>query len=604
MGKIKKSRFIQLIAILLAAVLVLCTLTGCRDSSAFTQVVYNQNSETETDDDEMMDNDEENIEYPDDDVFSVTESDDAESTRDYSDDVAQSGDGTTGTSRNVVYDASASDFYTSSNSRDSSSSSDEDGADSTEGDSQSESDEEGDYGTDGEEEETGSGSSSSEIDDTTSSSTGSSGDGDYTGSSSGTYTSSGSGTTVAAIGDIAVMALMLGAELVATSDSFKTASVGSLSAYSVFSNSSLISLSDSLVYLGNIDSFSDISSSNFEKLIDAAPSAVLLAADDSFTSSQKSQLTSANIEIIYLADMTYHDSSGTSNVDYNLEVIAQYLDTSYASEVLETYETWCDNIETLSGKGSSGLYTCYIDAWDSDVVGTFNYDRKKYTTDISSSESYDDGMAVVTVYRYLNISYYLNKANITATNSVTYNSASDTTVKYFYVHTILGNAITRSVSGNRDENIKFRDSGLQDGSQNDAAFTYAYSADAYLGSSSFPVLLVSSQYIQDKIEYSRDNSGLYSGALTEEWFGFTTGSQISAIDSTDYDVYVVPYGVCSWADGSVESPLLSLWAAYVFNSSLNYESTVKAQIKYFYTTFYGYSLSDSDVNKILAGLEE
>ncbi|MGN0613293.1 MAG: hypothetical protein ACI4JB_05270, partial [Porcipelethomonas sp.] len=84
-------------------------------------------------------------------------------------------------------------------------------------------------------------------------------------------------------------------------------------------------------------------------------------------------------------------------------------------------------------------------------------------------------------------------------------------------------------------------------------------------------------------------------------YGFEAeGKLVTSYVRGDYDVYVNPYGVCSWTEGSVESVLECKWAAWKIQGAYS-ESEVKSEIKKFYSKFYRYELSDSEVNRILGG---
>ena len=71
----------------------------------------------------------------------------------------------------------------------------------------------------------------------------------------------------------------------------------------------------------------------------------------------------------------------------------------------------------------------------------------------------------------------------------------------------------------------------------------------------------------------------------------------------DFTVYVNPYGVTSWANGSAESVLESIWAAYQINGAFTKEECI-SEMKTFYQKFYNYPLSSSEAELILQGKEE
>lgn len=605
-SRMKKSSLIRIIAMLLVTVVSFSALTACRDSDAFTQLVYNQNSEEETDDDELMDNDEENVDNPDEDVFSVSE-DISDALRDYENAIAQVGEGYEGYSKNVLYSSDGTSFYTSSQTRDSSSSGDEEGLDTTEGDNDSEA-EDGDYGSDGTDDDA-SGSSSTGTSDTSDVS-----NEDTAGSEDETAENVEidpdeevnedipTGTTAAAIGEIAVLVQMLGGDgtLIVTADSFKTAMVSGINAATVFSDE----LADDLIYLGDIDSFSEMSTTMFEALVEAAPDIIFMTTDDyddwstyynSLSSANRLAFTEAGIEIVKLQDLTTGSSSLSAGdaLLYDIEVIGESLGdrTEYggqdAEALADAYADWYSETLGLLSSGG-GLYSCYIDDWDDDAVMKVSNSGNTYST---ASEG---GMAIAYLNLYLSASFYMDAAGVTATNSLS--DCMKEGAGLYYVNTLKNN-LDFKISGGLSESVYLLKQ--SHGTNKDYLLTETTSG-SYLGSDVYPALLVSKKSIKTKIEYSRDNGGLFSTSLTRDYFDYAGTEDIQAVASTDYDVYVVPYGVGSWADGSAESPLFALWVAYKFYGSVS-EDTLIYLTQSFYSEFYRYTLSESQAKTILAG---
>ena len=70
--------------------------------------------------------------------------------------------------------------------------------------------------------------------------------------------------------------------------------------------------------------------------------------------------------------------------------------------------------------------------------------------------------------------------------------------------------------------------------------------------------------------------------------------------SGEYEIVVNPRGLSSWSGGSAESILESVWAAWRFFGALS-EDQVRGYISDFYSRFYGYSLNDAEIDRILEG---
>ncbi len=68
----------------------------------------------------------------------------------------------------------------------------------------------------------------------------------------------------------------------------------------------------------------------------------------------------------------------------------------------------------------------------------------------------------------------------------------------------------------------------------------------------------------------------------------------------EYEIYVNPYGVGCWADGSAESVLESVWAAQIFHGAYTQEE-LEQTVREFYSSFYRYDLSAAELAAILSG---
>lgn len=66
-------------------------------------------------------------------------------------------------------------------------------------------------------------------------------------------------------------------------------------------------------------------------------------------------------------------------------------------------------------------------------------------------------------------------------------------------------------------------------------------------------------------------------------------------------VYIVPVGAHTWANRTAEQPLTVLWAAKTFHPELFKTLDLAAETKSFYREFFGFALSDAQVDEILSG---
>ena len=60
-------------------------------------------------------------------------------------------------------------------------------------------------------------------------------------------------------------------------------------------------------------------------------------------------------------------------------------------------------------------------------------------------------------------------------------------------------------------------------------------------------------------------------------------------------------GAHTWAHRTVEQPLTVLWAAKTLHPEVLADMNLQAEVQQFYTTFFGVTLSEAQVQEILDG---
>jgi iron complex transport system substrate-binding protein len=66
-------------------------------------------------------------------------------------------------------------------------------------------------------------------------------------------------------------------------------------------------------------------------------------------------------------------------------------------------------------------------------------------------------------------------------------------------------------------------------------------------------------------------------------------------------VYLIPVGAHTWAHRTVEQPLTVLWAAKTLHPEVFARMNLQAEVQSFYTTFFGVTLTEAQVQEILGG---
>lgn len=397
--------------------------------------------------------------------------------------------------------------------------------------------------------------------------------------------------SVAAAGDAAVIAAMLaGGDIVKGTSSDLKKGIGN----SVFGFSETETL-----WQG--DGLSPMSDTDFNRLLEIKPDACLeISGAGSFTGSQISKLKEKKIAYIVIPPM-----NSTDNINAAVSAIASVIGTDEAAQKADKYKDYCKStIREVSGKtgvfnwngksfkdgssqssnASKGRYTLYISDWAEDT----------FTLSSSSSTIYSSTGIAVAPSGYGNspLSYLLSMSGV-CNNGARFTNSSR---RSYYAIPFNVNNYEASAGGSSGIYPDKTESFVR-------AYAGADSIDEGLGDERFTKIIAADKSIKRSIENSdmwRYTGRVTLGNITDYGRIIDGNLVISYVRSSKYKVIVNPYGVCSWADGSVESILEMKWASWQFNDKYT-ESDVRNSISDFYSSFYGYSLSDSQISSILSG---
>lgn len=84
--------------------------------------------------------------------------------------------------------------------------------------------------------------------------------------------------------------------------------------------------------------------------------------------------------------------------------------------------------------------------------------------------------------------------------------------------------------------------------------------------------------------------GVFHHPTDAQGYVVINGMQYYSGISGPYTIYINPQGMCSWADGSLESPLESVWIAACLTGTVAME-TVRQETVQFYERFFGCDIS-------------
>lgn len=360
------------------------------------------------------------------------------------------------------------------------------------------------------------------------------------------------------------------------------------------------------------DGSSAMSSSDFEKLLAMKPDAcVNVSGQNSFSDSQLSRLKKKKIAVVtipslntadnirdaatILGDMIGDRSKEKGGV--NAKKLAADYD-SYCEDLVNSVEAktgrfsynnvdynndyYANGTKTAQSTASNGKYALYVSGWED-----CNY---KISTNSGSTIFSDSGVATVPQgYSRSPLSYFLSMAGVCNNGARLTRDDYKTYAAVPFNRNVFKHTNSGSYGFYRDTNESFLT--VPSGSKK-----------IVLGDSQFKNIIVDSKRTKNKIESSPSwdkYDKVTVNSITDNGFE-AEGKLVTSYVRGDYNVYVNPSGVGSWTGGSVESVLECKWAAWRLQGAYS-ESQVRSEIKKFYKKFYRYSLSDSEVSKIMGG---
>lgn len=373
---------------------------------------------------------------------------------------------------------------------------------------------------------------------------------------------------------------------------------------------------------------------NVQSVIDLDPDlCFVMEGDKTFTAEQKKELLNNNIIVYVLPCM-----ASASKICYAVQLVGEILaegGNEQAATLSKQYADFHKNLvkdltdrnEGITGgfdfdaskrvsTNASFMATLYISDWDESAVYD---DLNRYLT---SSR----GVGVANVgYEEHPVSYYMSIGGaVNNASEGNYRSLSGYTAPVWqFSLTQVPCTWNHWISVNRSK-ISYSIKG--DGF--DWALLWSVAGSCGLGTEKFPGVVVRTQAMKENMladaaftnglyyPYPRAESS-YGGVIHNYVVGFFTGSNlvsscigVDGVESTAsvlndgvnvnmYNIYVNPAGLLGdWADGAVESVLESAWIYGTFrDSSYDYTSVFRD----FYSTFYSYDLTDTDMEAILAG---
>jgi len=426
---------------------------------------------------------------------------------------------------------------------------------------------------------------------------------------------------ITAVGEAANLVYMLGGgdRLIATSESFHMNKL----AVQVFGEKQM-SYSQAL---WADDGTEPLDMETFVDLLAMGPDVCIeLSGSKTFTAEQISMLNAAEISYVVLPPLNTTENISTAitvladilgnefdNNDFDAPALAAFY-KEFSTELLtdmadrvdrfvynsidfnnDKYKYGVKNMSDDFENSENGKYTVFIHDWEEDT------EYRLYSAERVTLRG--DGAALCrSGYSNSPLSYYMSLAGVVNSSAIfqDFNIESE-----WYVSPLQPSSRILAYNGGRGTtqltggNMTAVPAGA---STNSATVSRKY---INLGSELFPAIVVPSQYVKERIEADPmwdfyDVVTAKSGMQSDYGFLDEEGNIIKSNVVGEYEIFVNPYGIGSWTDGSAESILEAVWIAWKFHNAYTEEEFLNI-VKDFYLNFYHYALTDNDIQLLLNG---
>lgn len=401
--------------------------------------------------------------------------------------------------------------------------------------------------------------------------------------------------TAAAAGKLAAMFVILGnADALVATDADTLAKAGEISTFSGLQSAQA-------VWQG--DGTAGLSESGLQVLLDLKPDVVVeTSGSTAFTNEQVALLESNGTAYVVVPAF-----DSLENINTAMTVLGELLSEKdeNAPSRAAGYVDWVENMQGTLADAASGAgqqYTLYLDGWDGEAV-------------VSEAGYSSTGCAYVLPNSHAMsqmVSSLLSTGGVTNTTSLpNFNAESNS---YYYVTPLASKSALLNVSGMAAACTTSRNFALL------GPVVYRLGTDSWsggesssvtvnLGEDGFTHIIAADTYTQNAVLQSKsEDYGQWKPYSAVASIAFETPSGFILDDNTmvisavrgEYDVLVNPAGYESWTEGSCESILESVWAAWAVSGILS-EADAKNYISGFYSEFYSETLDDTEMAAILAG---
>lgn len=326
---------------------------------------------------------------------------------------------------------------------------------------------------------------------------------------------------------------------------------------------------------------SGISNAQFSALLELNPEVCFeISGENTFSSAQIQQLGEAGIAYVVLPALTSIDT-----LKQSVSLMAEILDTNSntgasSASIAASYSAWVDGVVN-DVKGELDCTGLYLSEWDGSAGYVLNH-----TKGVVDSEGSGLAMAYSPKKAQL-VSTFMKAAGVVNESTRIMSTHRDS--EFVYVAPMF-HQFDPVVSGQK---AAFYSGAGEYGSAFDLFVARMVSDTVYyqLGSAQFPAVIAANEAVKNQLE---DNWYWQYHASDANGYVTISGESFYCGVVGEYDIYVNPQGMCSWAEGSVESPLEAYWVACKFGSHVTLDE-VKEKTSEFYQAFFGLSLTEKQL---------
>lgn len=318
-----------------------------------------------------------------------------------------------------------------------------------------------------------------------------------------------------------------------------------------------------------------------------------------FTDTQRAELNNRGVRIVTIPALD--NSRGireaarlVGEVTGEEEKAGDYI--RFCDETLQrvralTQPFYPDGIDYSTGEPGqdpgTGVYALYVSSWDSAA----SYSLYNESVVLSGT-----GMAVTkTGYLSSPVTEMLSVAGIGNAAALSENNYSLSTFKTRFINPILNNLYSLDVRGGSLGATYRRE------------YILTSAGQSFLGDPDYQAVVAAARDVERGIQSSPlwqyyPYTSSASGNINGYGFRDSSGNLVESTIHGNYRVFVIPSGAGRWDRGSVESVLIPEWAAWKLRG-LGSEESMRDRIAGFYREFYDYTLSGEELSEILEGRE-